>query len=191
MAGMNRETPPRWLERALFLLLEQRDRETISGDFLEEYREEKLPTLGRTRATYWYLRQVMSFGSIRVRRGGTVKQALMSVCFFTVAAGVWMTVMENILRHHGYGWRSAVAVCIAAQGAVTLLALLRSSGSLFRTVVMAGAAAIAALGITAVWGVAHAAHFEGFVAVIGAALLVQCVLTFATLLGARREVQPG
>ena len=188
---MNEGTPPRWLQRALLLLLEQRDRETISGDLLEEYREEKLPTLGRARADYWYVRQLMSFGPIRVRKGGTVKQALLLVCFFTVAAGVWMTVMENILRHHGYGWRSAVAVCIAAQGAVTLLALLRSSGFWFRTAVMTGAAAITALGISAIWGVAHAVHFEGFVVVIGAALLMQGALTFATMLGARREVQPG
>ena len=188
---MNRETPPRWLERTLLLLLDGRDRETISGDLLEEYCEEKLPTLGRARANYWYVRQLMSFGSIRVRKGGTMKQALISLCFFTVAAGAWMTVMENVLRHHGYGWRSAVAVCIAAQGAVTLLALLRSSGSLFRMAVIAGAAAIAALGVSAIWGVAHAEHFEGFVVVIGAALLMQGALTFATLLGARREVQPG
>jgi hypothetical protein len=52
--------PPRWLESLLLLLLKRRDRETVSGDLLEEYREVILPTRGASRANLWYLKQVLS-----------------------------------------------------------------------------------------------------------------------------------
>ena len=54
------ERPPRWVEYVLRALLEPRDRDTISGDLLEEYREVALPTLGPARARRWYLREVRS-----------------------------------------------------------------------------------------------------------------------------------
>src|SRR5438105_1538084 len=52
--------PPRWAEYALRLLLHPRDRDPISGDLLEEYREIALPALGPARASLWYLKQVGS-----------------------------------------------------------------------------------------------------------------------------------
>jgi hypothetical protein len=50
--------PPRGSEALLRLLLIDRDRETISGDLLEEYREVALPTRGSAAARWWYRRQV-------------------------------------------------------------------------------------------------------------------------------------
>ncbi len=55
------DLPPRWAEQMLRVLLEPRDRDTIAGDLLEEYREVVLPTRGRFRARLWYLRQMLSF----------------------------------------------------------------------------------------------------------------------------------
>ncbi|HTZ73506.1 MAG TPA: hypothetical protein VMB47_06275 [Candidatus Aquilonibacter sp.] len=52
--------PPRWMERILRAMLKKRDRDTISGDLLEEFREDIFPTKGRIRADLWYLRQVLS-----------------------------------------------------------------------------------------------------------------------------------
>ena len=52
--------PPQWAETLLRLLLPPKDRETVSGDLLEEYRETIIPTLGPA-ANRWYLRQVGSF----------------------------------------------------------------------------------------------------------------------------------
>ena len=49
--------PPLWAEQLLRLLLHPRDRESVPGDLLEEYRETIIPTLGR-KANAWYLRQV-------------------------------------------------------------------------------------------------------------------------------------
>jgi hypothetical protein len=52
--------PPRWAEALLRLLLPPKDRESVSGDLLEEYRDTIVPTLGPA-AGRWYVRQVGSF----------------------------------------------------------------------------------------------------------------------------------
>ena len=52
--------PPRWAEAVLRLLLKPEDRESVSGDLLEEYRETIVPALGSA-ADRWYVRQVGSF----------------------------------------------------------------------------------------------------------------------------------
>jgi hypothetical protein len=49
------------MERLLRTFVNARDRETIAGDLLEEYREVVLPARGRLRAQMWYLRQAISF----------------------------------------------------------------------------------------------------------------------------------
>jgi hypothetical protein len=53
--------PPRWSERLLRLLLIDRDRDTVSGDLLEEYRATAVPTRGVRGARWWYRRQVAGF----------------------------------------------------------------------------------------------------------------------------------
>ena len=58
----SRETrPPAWAESARRALLEPRNRDTISGDLLEEYCEAVLPARGELRAKGWCIRQVASF----------------------------------------------------------------------------------------------------------------------------------
>ena len=52
--------PPQWAETILRLLLKPKDRESVSGDLLEQYRETVVPALGPA-ADRWYLRQVGSF----------------------------------------------------------------------------------------------------------------------------------
>lgn len=49
--------PPRWAESLLRMMLKPGDRDSISGDLLEEYRESIVPTLGAA-ANRWYGRQV-------------------------------------------------------------------------------------------------------------------------------------
>jgi hypothetical protein len=53
-------SPPRWAESLLLLLLEPSDRESFSGDLLEEYRETVVPARGRG-ANRWYAGQVAWF----------------------------------------------------------------------------------------------------------------------------------
>jgi hypothetical protein len=51
------QCPPRWAEAILRILLKPDDRESVSGDLLEEYRDTIVPTRGRA-ADVWYIRQV-------------------------------------------------------------------------------------------------------------------------------------
>ena len=53
-------SPPRWAEAQLRSLLRPVDRESISGDLLEEYRAVRRPSLGALRANIWYVRHVLS-----------------------------------------------------------------------------------------------------------------------------------
>jgi hypothetical protein len=178
---MTQQAPPRWLERILLFCLLPRDRETISGDLLEEYREEQAPRFGAMRANVWYFRQSISFLFVRSFGGPPMKAALTSMSLFTVAAGVWLALMENILRHPGYAGRTAIAACIAIQGLATLLVLLLDGRSIFRAFILAGAVALAILGASAIKRILDAPHFEGFALLIGVALIVQCLLTLALL----------
>ncbi len=58
---MNEEPgPSRRAEALLRSLLRPADRESISGDLLEEYRAVRRPTLGVRRAHIWYFRHVVS-----------------------------------------------------------------------------------------------------------------------------------
>ncbi len=179
---MTQQAPPRWLERTLLYCLHGQDRETISGDLLEEYREEQVSRRGAMRANVWYLRQSITFLSVRSFGGPPMKAALTWTSVFTAAAGVWLGLMENILKHAGYGGRTTIAACIAIQGLATLLLLLLDGRLLFRTLVLAGAIAIAILGAAAIKRILDAPHFEGFVLIIGFALIVQCLLTLAVVL---------
>src|SRR6476661_3579063 len=52
--------PPRWAEFLLQSLLRPGDREAISGDLLEDYREVRRPALGALRADAWYVKHVLS-----------------------------------------------------------------------------------------------------------------------------------
>jgi hypothetical protein len=55
------DRPPRWADQLLRLVLKPADRESMSGDLLEEYRASILPARGRDAADLWYLGQVAGF----------------------------------------------------------------------------------------------------------------------------------
>ena len=67
--------PPRWAEAMLRSLLRPSDRESISGDLLEEYRVARRPALGALGAAAWYLKHV-----------GSVLWHLILPCALTLAA---------------------------------------------------------------------------------------------------------
>jgi hypothetical protein len=74
--------PPRWAERLLRVILKPGDKDTITGDLLEEYREAVVPHRGVFRAELWYVGQILSL--IHGVRFGLVCGAL-------VAAYTWMS----------------------------------------------------------------------------------------------------
>ncbi len=177
--------PPRWLEWLLLRFLPSRDRETISGDLLEEYREEQLPRAGPVRANLWYLRQSMSFASAWMNGGRHVKQMLVLVSGFIVLAGIWLAVMENILKHSGYSVRAAISLAIAAQGMATLLCIVLGGRALFRSVAAIWAIGTGLLGLWAIGRILSAQHFEGYVLLIGLGMVVQGFLAPVVLLRGR------
>ena len=111
-----------------------------------------------------------------------MKGSLLAVCAFNLAAGTWLGVMEQILRHNGFGVRSVIAACIVLQAVLTAVVVLWQRYSPMRYAVEVGAVALVGLGIFALYRIMEAKHFEGFVLIIGAALIVQGVLTFLALL---------
>ena len=177
----NSEFPPKWAESLLIHLLKPRDRESIPGDLLEEYREERLPALGRARANLWYIRQMLSLASVQAFEGGPMKSILMCLCFFTMAAAAWLGVMETILRHPGFVVRICLEIVFAAQSLATILFLMLRGHRPLRVLLILGGGAILVFGALAVMTILKAPHFEGYVLVIGAALIMQGSLTIATL----------
>jgi hypothetical protein len=107
---------------------------------------------------------------------------------FVIAAGVWLGVMENILRHDGYAGRSLIAAGIAIQGICSILCMRLHGRSAFRGIVMAGAAAFIVFGASAILRILRAQHFEGFVLLIGLAMILQSALTLAA---SRRKNPPS
>ncbi len=185
---MIEESPPRWLERILLRFLPARDRETISGDLLEEYREEQAPHLGALRANAWYLRQILSLMPFWDLVGPPLNRCLMGTSVFMVVAGVWLAVMENILKHAGYPLRTLIAATIVIQGVATLLLPSLGGRPIFRACIATGATALALLGASAIQRILEAPHFEGFVLLIGFGLVAQGLLTIVVVL---RPRHPG
>src|SRR5205085_1777641 len=58
---MSSVVPPAWAEAVLRLVLSAKDRETVSGDLLEAYRDSIRPTRRQPAADCWYVRQVLGF----------------------------------------------------------------------------------------------------------------------------------
>jgi len=83
---MTSAMPPRWAESLLRLVLNSRDWATVSGDLLEEFRQNIRPTRGRSAADRWYIRQVMGF----VVRSNVVPGVLFGGAFVARTALDWL-----------------------------------------------------------------------------------------------------
>ena len=158
----NFRKPPQWAEYLLIGLLKPRDRETIPGDLLEEYREERLPLMGGARANFWYLRQVAGIACFQPFQGGPMKRVLLCLCFFTLAATAWLGIMEIILHHPGFGLRICLASLFAGQS-LTIIFFLIFRGRKWRFLLMLAGGLTAIFGISTVVSILKAAHFEGYV----------------------------
>lgn len=77
-------SPPRWAEALLRAVLAPRDRDTITGDLLEEYREVALPALGPRRAACWYLKQVWSLMAITTTSSAIRTTVMWAAAFVAV-----------------------------------------------------------------------------------------------------------
>jgi|SRR5581483_2827960 len=184
---MTGKMPPRWMERTLLRVLPARDRETISGDLLEEYCEEQAPRFGTLRANLWYFSQTVSFVSLPRLLEAPMKTLLILSSLFTALACAWFAVMENILKHPGYTVRAAVAAAIVLQCLATLLRPMLENNSVFRIVLSTGAAAVGLLGLYMLGELFTGENFEGYLLIIGLALIAQGTLTIAVLFWPRHQ----
>jgi hypothetical protein len=103
------QNPPQWAERLLRRTLSPANRDTITGDLLEEYREVILPARGVVGARRWYLRHALS---------------LMLASNSTVQWLIWLIataalVIAFVMRYHlgppfpDAGWAMLAIVAVA------------------------------------------------------------------------------
>ena len=132
--GGTSKCPPRWAEFILRQVLKPRDRESIPGDLLEEYREGQLSKLGRTRANLWYIRQVFGIAFSKAFKGDPMKRSLICLSFLTLAASAWFGIMETalhdetVLYHPGSDIRTTWAMMLAAASLTTIFFLVFPGG---------------------------------------------------------------
>jgi hypothetical protein len=81
--------PPRWAESVLQMMLRPEDRESISGDLLEEYRQSIVPALGG-RADRWYVKQVAWY----------VLRAIWAWSTVAAAICVWRYLLDTLVPIH-------------------------------------------------------------------------------------------
>ena len=105
---------------------------------------------------------------------------------FTAIAGAWLAIMETLLRHSGYQGRITVDLLIALQGIIAVLACRALHPAVaLRSVLLVSAVGLAYVGTAALVRLVHASHFEGFVILIGIAIILQAGLTAAVMLRPR------
>ncbi len=179
--------PPQWMHSLLIHILKARDRESIPGDLLEEYREERLPGMGRTRANLWYIRQILSLAFFQALKGGPMKRSLICLSFLTLAASASFGVMEAILRqktvlyHPGSDVRIIWAIMLAAASITTILYLVLPGYRLLRILLSLGAVAMLGPGISAILMVTRSTPFEWYFLLYGVALILQLTLAILAL----------
>ena len=119
---MTNSNPPRWAALVLNLILKDRDRESIAGDLLEEYREVILPARGPVRGHLWYLAQIVSLMSapqqgvfIGLLFGGWVLMLMAVVSM--LPANVYGTIVRHTPFDKGLGF-GAMLILFAGAGFV-------------------------------------------------------------------------
>jgi len=111
-----------------------------------------------------------------------VRTLLACVCCVTIAASAWLATMALALHRAGYQALAGLAVLFILQSLLTIGAVTRRLAGLgVRVVLTAGAIGILVAGERAVAANLTGPHFEGYAVIIGAALILQGVLTLWSL----------
>jgi len=110
-----------------------------------------------------------------------MKRVLLCLCFFSLAAMAWLGIMEIVLHRPGFGLRICLPILFACQSLTTIFFLIFRGWGRLRLLLMLAGGLTAIFGISAVVSILKAAHFEGYVLLIGAALVLQGTITIAAL----------
>ena len=104
--------------------------------------------------------------------------AFRTIAAFNTATAVWLGVMFLILKHPAYGTNAALAFAIAAFCALAFFAAAQGAAAWLTAVSRLGSLALAGFGAWAIYrDIQPGASFEGFILIIGAAWIVQGVLS--------------
>ena len=104
---------------------------------------------------------------------------------FTLAASSWLGIMFVVLHHAGYERGVAMAALFVAQSLVTLAVANRVLASRpWKMLTAVGACAVIFMGASGVVAQFTGPHFEGYIVIIGSALVAQGLLTLARLVPA-------
>ncbi|HUK33995.1 MAG TPA: hypothetical protein VLV86_08810 [Vicinamibacterales bacterium] len=104
------------------------------------------------------------------------------VCGFGVVACSWLAVMFVVLHRPGFERGVATALLFVLQSLLALVVLNSIRSSVWGAVALAGAAGIVWAGGRAVAATLGNPHFEGFILIIGSALVLQGILTAQQLI---------
>jgi hypothetical protein len=111
-----------------------------------------------------------------------VRALLAGVSCFTIAASGWLATMALVLRRPGYQALVGVVSLFVLQSLLTIGVIAgQLNGPGARVVLAAGAMGIAATGGRAIAVNLTGPHFEGYAVIVGAALVLQGLLTLWSL----------
>lgn len=106
---------------------------------------------------------------------------LIANSLLTLAGAFWLALMELILRHPGYGKRTAVAACIFLICLATILARWLRINIRRERWLWAGAFVLLWIGAQAFAENLSAIHFEGFAFILSIIVFLQGALMLVTL----------
>lgn len=148
---MTSATPPGWAEALLRLLLEPADRETVSGDLLEEYRESATPSYGHRAANRWYLRQVAGF----LWRSYWMWAAAFSGVFVVRQAFDWRMPTSDFATRSAITSYAGIAIVLCAGFSAAWRTRSWRAGAVAGAAITTLAAILSAAGVLAMFAVWH------------------------------------
>jgi hypothetical protein len=111
-----------------------------------------------------------------------MRVVLSVLCWLTAIASLWLAVMFVVLHKPGFERGLVLAVFFVAQSLLALAVVNRRLSGAWRLLALLGAVGIVWAGSTAIANTLTGQHFEGFVLLIGAALVLQGLLTAQQLI---------
>jgi len=141
-----------------------------------------LSVVGGRNAAWPRARQMVAGGvPFRVGRGRTWELA------GSGESGGGMVSGQPARAGSGHAGRMGIATFNEIESLATLLFVALDRRAILRALVLVSAVAVGMLGVSAIKGILEARHFEGFVMLIGSALIAQSLLTIGVVVRARKE----
>jgi hypothetical protein len=148
---MTATAPPAWADALLRLFVKPSDRDNVSGDLLEEYRDSVLPTRGPRRADLWYVTQVLGFMS----RGASPWAALFGAAFISRTALDWLVPTVDFHARSTVSTWLGICILLSAGFAAARRSGSIAAGTVLGVAATAAGAAISIIGAAALLAIWH------------------------------------